>query len=103
MRPIPGSSTLSPGWHDCGKHTPCSGVVGFSTDGPVERGDDGALPDIVWLRPDALPMTAGDWDGGFGRCIGVFLNGGGIPDCDEKGRHVEDDCFLMLFNSSDGA
>ncbi|ALV46297.1 glycogen debranching enzyme [Arthrobacter alpinus] len=68
---------------------------------PVERGDDGALPDIVWLRPDALTMTASDWDSGLGRCIGVFLNGGGIPDCDEKGRQVEDDCFLMLFNSSD--
>ncbi|WP_425860026.1 glycogen debranching protein GlgX [Arthrobacter sp. TWP1-1] len=70
---------------------------------PVERGDDGALPDIVWLRSDGATMTAGDWDSGLGRCIGVFLNGAGIPDCDEKGREVVDDCFLMLFNSGDAA
>ncbi len=70
---------------------------------PVERGDDGALPDIVWLRSDGATMTAGDWDSGLGRCIGVFLNGAGIPDCDEQGREVVDDCFLMLFNSGDAA
>ncbi|WP_218711404.1 glycogen debranching protein GlgX [Arthrobacter sp. BF1] len=69
---------------------------------PVERGDDGALPDIVWLRPDAAAMTPADWDNGFGRSIGVFLNGGGIPDCDTKGQPVVDDCFLMLFNGGDG-
>ncbi|MFQ4150016.1 glycogen debranching protein GlgX [Arthrobacter sp. LAPM80] len=65
---------------------------------PVEHGEDGALADIVWLRPDAAAMTAADWDSGFGRSIGVFLNGGGIPDCDARGREVVDDCFLMLFN-----
>jgi isoamylase len=70
---------------------------------PVERGDDGALPDIVWLRPDAAAMTASDWGNAFGRCIGVFLNGGGIPDCDARGRPVEDDCFLLLFNAGDDA
>ncbi|ALE06992.1 glycogen debranching protein [Arthrobacter sp. ERGS1:01] len=70
---------------------------------PVERGDDGALPDIVWLRPDAAAMTAADWDSGFGRSIGAFLNGGGIPDCDDRGKVVVDDCFLMLFNAGDDA
>ncbi|AIY01676.1 glycogen debranching enzyme [Arthrobacter sp. PAMC 25486] len=70
---------------------------------PVERGDDGALPDIVWLRPDAAAMAPADWDSGFGRSIGVFLNGGGLPDCDAWGRPVVDDCFLLLFNGGDGA
>ncbi|MGA7205170.1 MAG: glycogen debranching protein GlgX, partial [Specibacter sp.] len=70
---------------------------------PVDRGDDGPLPDIVWLRPDAAAMTGADWDNAFGRCIGVFLNGGGIPDCDDRGRPVVDDCFLMLFNAGDDA
>ncbi len=65
---------------------------------PVERGDDGALPDIVWLRPDAAAMAPADWDSGFGRSIGVFLNGGGIREPDPHGREVVDDCFLMLFN-----
>ena len=65
---------------------------------PVERGDDSALPDIVWLRPDAAAMAPADWDSGFGRSIGMFLNGGGLPDCDDRGRPVVDDCFLLLFN-----
>ncbi|WP_209684427.1 glycogen debranching protein GlgX [Arthrobacter stackebrandtii] len=65
---------------------------------PVERGDDGALPDIVWLRPDAAAMAPADWDSGFGRSIGVFLNGGGIQEPDVHGRAVVDDCFLLLFN-----
>lgn len=68
---------------------------------PVERGDGDVLPDIVWLRPDAAAMTPSDWDSGFGRSIGVFLNGGGIPDCDARGRPVVDDCFLLLFNGGD--
>jgi len=66
---------------------------------PVERGDDDALADIVWLRPDSAAMTGADWDSGFGRSLGVFLNGGGIPDCDAHGRPVVDDCFLLLFNA----
>lgn len=70
---------------------------------PVERGDDDALPDIVWLRPDAAAMSAADWDSGFGRSIGVFLNGGGLPECDARGREIVDDCFLLLFNGGDDA
>lgn len=42
---------MSPGWH-------------------------GALPDILWLRPDPAAMAPSDRDSGFGRGIGVFLNGG---------------------------
>ncbi|WP_104086673.1 glycogen debranching protein GlgX [Arthrobacter sp. GMC3] len=70
---------------------------------PVERGDDGALADIIWLRPDSAAMTGADWDSGFGRSIGVFLNGDGIPDCDAQGREVVDDCFLLLFNAGEDA
>ncbi|WP_154606006.1 glycogen debranching protein GlgX [Arthrobacter sp. AQ5-05] len=70
---------------------------------PVDRGDDGALPDIVWLRPDSAAMTGADWDSGFGRSIGVFLNGAGLPECDAQGRAVVDDCFLLLFNAGDNA
>lgn len=69
---------------------------------PVARGDDGALPDIVWLRPDSQAMEPGDWNSGFGRSIGVFLNGDGLPDCDEQGQALVDDCFLLLFNAGDG-
>ena len=73
----------------------------FFSGRPVDRGDDAELPDIVWLRPDAAAMTGDDWGNAFGRCIGVFLNGDGIPDCDDRGRAVVDDSFLMLFNSGE--
>lgn len=73
----------------------------FFSGRPVDRGDDAELPDIVWLRPDSAAMTGADWDNAFGRCIGVFLNGDGIPDCDAQGQAVVDDSFLMLFNASD--
>lgn len=74
----------------------------FFSGRPVERGNDGALPDLVWLRPDGAAMAPSDWDSGFGRSIGVYLNGDGLPDCDEEGRDVSDDSFLLLFNAGDG-
>ena len=44
-------------------------------------------------------MTAEDWSSGFGKAIGVFLNGETIPSPDERGERVVDDTFLVLFNA----
>lgn len=55
----------------------------------MDRGDDAELPDIVWLRPDSAARTGTDWDNAFGRCIGVYLNGDGSPDCDDRRWEVE--------------
>ncbi|CAA9436338.1 MAG: GH13_11 / GH13 / GH13_13 / GH13_10 / GH13_ 36 / GH13_37 [uncultured Pseudonocardia sp.] len=56
------------------------------------------LEDIAWLRPDGAPMGDEDW--GTGRqSLMIYLNGRGIPDRDELGRHVVDDSFLLLFNA----
>ena len=41
-------------------------------------------------------MTQKDW--GDGHVVGVFLNGGEIADVTPKGRPIEDDSFLVLFN-----
>lgn len=65
---------------------------------PVE---DGAAADIVWLRPDGTRMRPEDWNSGFGRAIGVFLNGNGIRERDRRGEEIVDDHFLVLFNASE--
>ena len=52
------------------------------------------LPDIVWLRPDGTLMQPEDWDSGFGRAIGVFLNGDGIRERDARGEPIIDQHFL---------
>ena len=64
--------------------------------------DDGArVPDVVWLRPDGRTMQPEDWDSGFGRAIGMFLNGQGIREQDRQGRPITDQNFLVYFNSGD--
>jgi isoamylase len=54
--------------------------------------------DIAWLRPDATEMTDTDWESGFAKAIGVFLNGDAIESCGPRGERVVDDSFLVLFN-----
>ncbi|MEO8262801.1 MAG: glycogen debranching protein GlgX [Pseudolysinimonas sp.] len=66
---------------------------------PVRRGEGEPLPDIVWLRPDGTAMQPEDWEAGFGRTIGVFLNGEGIRGVDVQGRRIVDKHFLVYFNA----
>ncbi|MBE0008825.1 MULTISPECIES: glycogen debranching protein GlgX [unclassified Arthrobacter] len=68
---------------------------------PVRRGEGEALPDIVWLGTDGTVMAPEDWDTGFGRSIGVFLNGQGISGRDARGQRITDQNFLLFFNASD--
>jgi len=56
------------------------------------------LSDIGWFRPDGAEMTDDDWQAGFAKSVGVFLNGDALPDPDPRGRPVSDDSFLLLFN-----
>ena len=68
---------------------------------PVRREKGQGLPDIVWLRPDGTEMQPEDWDSGFGRAVGVFLNGNGIRERDRRGEPIVDKHFVILFNASD--
>ncbi|MDT4936860.1 MAG: isoamylase [Pseudonocardiales bacterium] len=68
---------------------------------PVRRRGAATLPDIEWFTPDGHEMTEEDWDSGFGRAIGVYLNGQGIAERDARGQRVVDDSFLMYFNAHD--
>jgi len=60
------------------------------------------LSDIGWFRPDGAEMTTRDWEAGFAKSLGVFLNGDALPDPDPRGRHLSDDSFLLLFNGHHG-
>lgn len=68
---------------------------------PVLQEEDAPVPDIVWLRPDGTPMRPEDWDSGFGRAVGVFLNGNGIRERDRRGEQIIDSHFIVLFNAGD--
>ncbi|WP_431804572.1 glycogen debranching protein GlgX [Microbacterium sp. bgisy203] len=68
---------------------------------PVAREEGAPIPDIAWLRPDGTEMQPGDWDSGFGRAIGVFLNGDGIRERDRRGADIHDRHFFVLYNAGD--
>jgi isoamylase len=65
--------------------------------GQSVRGTD--LLDIAWLRPDGTEMTDADWQTGYAKSLGVFLNGQGIPESNPIGGRVVDDSFALLFNA----
>ena len=57
------------------------------------------VSDIGWFKPNGELMSDVDWQSGFGRAIGVFLNGEAIPSPDSRGERVTDDSFYLLFNA----
>ncbi|MBW4040689.1 MAG: glycogen debranching protein GlgX [Acidobacteria bacterium] len=71
-------------------------------DGRPQVSEEGApKPDIVWFRPDGTPMQPDDWDSGFGKAVGVYLNGEGLRDRDARGERVVDVDFLLYFSAAD--
>ncbi len=63
---------------------------------PVHGAD---VTDIGWFKPDGQEMSNQDWQSGFGRSIGIFLNGKAIPTVDSRGDPIVDDSFYLLFNA----
>ncbi|HEX6404547.1 MAG TPA: glycogen debranching protein GlgX [Pseudonocardiaceae bacterium] len=57
------------------------------------------IEDIAWLRPDGQQMSDEDWNAGFAKTVGIFLNGRGIPERDALGERISDDSFLLLINA----
>ncbi|MCA1820520.1 MAG: glycogen debranching enzyme, partial [Pseudonocardia sp.] len=57
------------------------------------------IEDIAWLRPDGHQMSEDDWNAGFAKTVGIFLNGRGIPERDALGERISDDSFLLLINA----
>ena len=57
------------------------------------------LPDIGWLTPQGSPMSEQDWDTGFSKSVGLFLNGQAIAGRDSDGRSLHDVDVLLFFNA----
>ncbi|PZE22947.1 MULTISPECIES: glycogen debranching protein GlgX [unclassified Curtobacterium] len=81
------------------RHHPTFRRTRYFNGRPVRRGQDEPLPDIVWLTPEGDAMQPEEWDSGFGKSVGVFLNGDGIRGRDSRGGRVTDVNFLMYFNA----
>ena len=57
-----------------------------------------SISDLAWFTPSGAPMEDEQWDVGYAKSLGVFLNGDAL----ERGRRGEehhDDSFLLLFNA----
>jgi isoamylase len=59
----------------------------------------GATKDIGWFTVEGSEMTQEEWDAGFAKTLGVFLNGDELPDPGPRGERITDDSFLLLFNA----
>jgi len=58
------------------------------------------IDDIGWFTPSGPPMAESDWQTGSNRCIGVFLNGAGLPGRGPRNERIIDDSFFVIFNAS---
>ena len=58
-----------------------------------------SVADIEWFTPGGTPMSEEDWQAGFAKSLGVFLNGDAIPTRNRRGEHVVDDSFYVMFNA----
>jgi len=67
--------------------------------GRPARAGQGGLRDISWLTPSGRDMTEADWQAGYARSLGVFLNGDAITEPGPRGERVRDSDFLLLFNA----
>jgi isoamylase len=65
------------------------------------RGQD--VSDISWFTPGGTEMSDQDWQAGFAKSLGVFLNGEAIPTRDEHGNRISDDSFYVMFNAHSDA
>jgi isoamylase len=57
------------------------------------------VSDISWFTPSGTEMSDQDWQAGFAKSLGVFLNGDATRTMDERGRHLVDDSFYVMFNA----
>jgi isoamylase len=56
------------------------------------------VKDVSWILPSGAEMSDGDW-ATFVRCFGMRLAGDLIDEVDERGRRIEGDTVLVLFNA----
>ncbi|RYF89549.1 MAG: hypothetical protein EOO00_09865 [Chitinophagaceae bacterium] len=57
------------------------------------------IEDIAWFAPDGSRMDEENWNNGWAKSLGVFLNGSGLRCLDEFGEKMTDDNFYVVFNA----
>ena len=57
------------------------------------------VKDIAWFTPQGKEMTDEDWNVGYAKSLGVFLNGEAIATTDEAGERIVDESFYVVFNA----
>jgi isoamylase len=57
------------------------------------------VTDLGWFRPDGQEMAEGDWTVGFGKALGVWLNGQALNEADINGELLVDDSLYVMFNA----
>ncbi|MCF8050576.1 MAG: glycogen debranching protein GlgX [Desulfobacterales bacterium] len=55
--------------------------------------------DISWFTMEGEKMAEEDWEQGYVKSLGVFLNGATIPNPNPRGEPVIDDNVYMIFNA----
>jgi glycogen operon protein len=61
----------------------------------------GGCSDLTWLTPSGLEMKISDWQGTHGGVLAIRLNGKMIDEIDDRGRAIESETLLILFNGED--
>ncbi len=59
----------------------------------------GGITDIAWFTPEATEMTEEQWQSGFVKALGIFLNGESLAHLDRRGRRVTDNTFYLACNA----
>ena len=59
----------------------------------------GGVDDIAWFTSAGQSMSDEDWDVGFAKSVGVFLNGDAIQAPDPRGERITDDSLYLIFNA----
>jgi isoamylase len=86
----------------------CQSLIQFRKEHPVfhRRGWFQGRPihgsdvkDIAWFTMQGEHMSEEHWGQGFAKTLGVFLNGGTIPNPYLRGEPVIDDNFYLIFNA----
>jgi glycogen operon protein len=83
-------------------------LIGFGREHPIFRrrswfqgiairGNE--LADIEWFTPEGNVMSEEQWNEGFAKSLGVFLNGESIRRPSLHGERIVDDNFYLLFNA----
>ena len=55
--------------------------------------------DIAWFTHQGELMSEEDWDKGYAKSLGIFLNGNTIPNPHPRGEPVTDDSFYVVLNA----